>query len=92
MGLAQITGSDDPVIDVVAETLRAVVAGADPPPPYAGQGSCYIEFGSGHVGRIDIDFLSGPNRTGVFQAPSAELIAEKQQFGASRRARWFAHT
>ena len=32
------------------------------------------------------------NRTGVFQAPSAELIAEKQHFGASRRARWFGRT
>jgi phosphatidylglycerol lysyltransferase len=71
-------------------SLRAVAAGGDPPPPYAGQGSCYIEFGSGRVARVDIDFLSGPERTGVFQAPSAELIAEKQHFGASRRARWFA--
>ena len=74
---------------VVAETLRAAAAGGDPPPPYGGQGSCYIEFGAGRVGRVDIDFLSGPNRTGVLQAPTPELVAEKQLFGASRRARWF---
>ncbi len=74
---------------VVAETLRAVAAGGDPPAPYGGQGSCYIEFGSGLVGRVDIDFLTGPKRSGVFQPPSAEFVAEKHRFGASRRARWF---
>jgi sulfide:quinone oxidoreductase len=56
---------------------------------YLGQGSCYIEFGSGRVGRVDIDFLSGPEKTGSFNAPSAALVAEKDEFGSSRRARWF---
>jgi NADH dehydrogenase FAD-containing subunit len=42
------------------------------------------------VGRVDIDFLSGPQPTGVFQEPSRELVAEKRHFGSSRRARWFA--
>lgn len=56
---------------------------------YDGRGSCYIEFGSGRVGRVDIDFLSGPTKTGSFNAPSAALIAEKEHFGSSRRARWF---
>ena len=39
---------------------------------------------------MDIDFLSGPTRTGTFNAPSAALVAEKEHFGSSRRARWFA--
>jgi hypothetical protein len=26
---------------------------------------------------------------GTFQAPSAALVAEKEHFGSSRRARWF---
>jgi hypothetical protein len=34
--------------------------------------------------------VDGP--TGIFQTPSAELRAEKREFGASRRARWFGHT
>jgi sulfide:quinone oxidoreductase len=59
------------------------------PALYLGQGSCYIEFGHGRVGRVDIDFLSGPTRTGSFKAPSADLVAEKEHFGSSRRARWF---
>jgi sulfide:quinone oxidoreductase len=36
-----------------------------------------------------VDFLSAPKPTGAFQEPSAELAAEKQRFGSSRRARWF---
>ena len=62
---------------------------ATPAEPYKGQGSCYIEFGSGRVGRVDVDFLSGPKPIGTFQAPSDALVAEKRHFGASRRARWF---
>src|SRR6266550_3836027 len=75
---------------VVAKTLIAVARGGEHPPPYDGRGSCYIEFGQGEVARVDIDFLSGPEKTGVYRAPSAELVAEKKDFGASRRARWFA--
>jgi sulfide:quinone oxidoreductase len=76
---------------VVGKILLAVAGGGEHPPPYDGRGSCYIEFGHGEVARVDIDFLSGPEKTGVYQAPSAELVAEKKQFGASRRARWFGH-
>ncbi len=74
---------------VVAESILATLQGGEPPAPFDGRASCYVEFGSGSVGRVDIDFLSGPERTGTFQAPSAELVEEKRQFGASRRARWF---
>lgn len=74
---------------VVAESLLATIRGGEQPEPYDGRGSCYIEFGAGRVGRVDVDFLSAPKPTGTFQKPSAELVAEKQRFGASRRARWF---
>ncbi|HWI94446.1 MAG TPA: FAD-dependent oxidoreductase [Solirubrobacterales bacterium] len=74
---------------VVAQTLLAKFAGGEAPGRHLGQGTCYIEFGSGRVGSIDIDFLSDPSRTGSFNAPSAERVAEKERFGASRRARWF---
>ncbi|HMJ03829.1 MAG TPA: FAD-dependent oxidoreductase [Conexibacter sp.] len=74
---------------VVAEALIARVRGEEGPDGYGGRGSCYIEFGAGRVGRVDVDFLSGPQPTGSFQAPSDALVAEKVEFGASRRARWF---
>jgi sulfide:quinone oxidoreductase len=74
---------------VVAASLIATLHGGEQPQPYDGRGSCYIEFGAGRVGRVDIDFLSGPTRTGTFREPSPALAAEKERFGATRRARWF---
>ena len=74
---------------VVAEALIARVRNEEQPEPYGGLGSCYIEFGAGRVGRVDVDFLSGPKPTGTFQEPSAAMVAEKEHFGSSRRARWF---
>lgn len=75
---------------VVAEAIIAGARGGEPPAGYAGQGSCYIEFGGGRVGRVDVDFLGGPTPTGTFQAPSDALVADKEHFGSSRRARWFS--
>jgi sulfide:quinone oxidoreductase len=74
---------------VVAASLIATARGTEQPEPFDGRGGCYVEFGAGRVGRVDVDFLSGPKPTGTFQEPSAELVAEKALFGSSRRARWF---
>ena len=74
---------------VVARSLIARLRGGERPEGYDGVGSCYIEFGDDLVGRVDVDFFSGPSPTGAFQAPSVDLVAEKEQFGSSRRARWF---
>ena len=73
---------------VAAEVLAEIRGGAEPA-DYDGRGSCYVEFGGGRVGRVDVDFLTGPKPTGEFQAPSSALVAEKKDFGSSRRARWF---
>ena len=74
---------------IVAQALIARFLGGEQPGRHLGQGTCYIEFGGGRVGGVEIDFLSGPERTGTFRAPSAEMVAEKEQFGAIRRSRWF---
>jgi len=74
---------------IVAQALLAQFRGAAPPGRHLGQGTCYIEFGNGRVASVDIDFLSGPERRGTFNPPSATLVAEKEEFGSSRRARWF---
>jgi sulfide:quinone oxidoreductase len=74
---------------VVAESIVARRTGGARPEGFDGRGSCYVEFGAGRVGRVDIDFFSGPKPTGALREPSLELVAEKKHFGASRRARWF---
>src|SRR5215472_797747 len=74
---------------IVAAAIIAQLRGGPRPEAYKGQGSCYVEFGHGQVGRVDVDFLSGPKPTGTFQQPSASLVEEKVQFGASRLQRWF---
>ena len=56
---------------------------------YDGFGTCYIEFGGGRIGKVEVDFFSGPSPTGNYYEPSVKLRADKEMFGASRRSRWF---
>jgi sulfide:quinone oxidoreductase len=74
---------------IVAAAIISQLRGGPPPDAYRGRGSCYVEFGHGQVGRVDVDFLSGPKPTGTFQQPSAGLVEEKTHFGVSRLERWF---
>jgi sulfide:quinone oxidoreductase len=74
---------------VVAQDITARVRGTEAPPPYEGDGPCYVEFGGGRVGKIEVNFLGGPAPTARILAPSRELAAEKQAFGATRRQSWF---
>jgi sulfide:quinone oxidoreductase len=73
----------------VAEALVAKIRNKGDASLYSGAGTCYIEFGAGRVGKVEVDFFSGPKPTGTYWAPSAELRSDKEAFGASRRARWF---
>jgi len=57
--------------------------------PYDGAGSCYIEFGDHKVGRVDVDFLTGPSVVAPFTEASLQGAEEKREFASSRRARWF---
>jgi sulfide:quinone oxidoreductase len=71
----------------VAEQIIAEAKGGQAD-PYRGVGTCYVEFGAGRVGKVSVEFLAGPP-TGTFTEASTELVAEKQEFGASRKAKWF---
>lgn len=73
----------------VAASFVARIRGEGEISSYGGAGSCYIEFGAGRVGRVDIDFFSGPKPTGTYHEPSARLRAEKERFKTSRQMRWF---
>jgi sulfide:quinone oxidoreductase len=74
---------------VVADDIAAAISGAQPPAPFEGSGICYAEFGAGLVGKIEINFLRGDGPEAQRYDPSREYALEKQQFGATRRARWF---
>jgi sulfide:quinone oxidoreductase len=74
---------------VAAASIIAELKGGAASSPYTGAGSCYVEFGQHQVGRVDVDFFSGPKPTGTFFAPSKELVSDKKYFGSSRAARWF---
>jgi sulfide:quinone oxidoreductase len=75
----------------VADVLVATLKSGALPPAYKGTATCYMEAGDDRVGRVDVNFLSGPTPTAVFRPPCPELAHEKQEFGASRRRRWFGH-
>jgi sulfide:quinone oxidoreductase len=74
---------------VVAARLIAEIQAGEQPKGYDGRGSCYVEFGAGRVGRVDVQFLPGSPPTGTYTEASVALAAEKKTFGSSRRARWF---
>ncbi len=74
----------------VAKALIARLRNEEVPVTHTGTGSCYIEFGAGRIGRVDVDFFSNPDGpTGTYYEPSVALRADKEHFGSSRRARWF---
>ena len=74
-------------IDLASSILAKLKGGEVTPNP--GRGSCYVEFGDGRIGRVDLDFLTGPKLTSTYHEPSLARRAEKVQFAASRGARWF---
>jgi sulfide:quinone oxidoreductase len=75
---------------VVAKNIVSMIRSQQPTAKNPGQGACYIEFGAGRVARVEVDFFSGPKPTGSFVPPTETMMADKQEFGSSRRARWFA--
>ncbi|WP_421825407.1 NAD(P)/FAD-dependent oxidoreductase [Larkinella sp.] len=74
---------------IAAASIIASFRGKDNASAYTGAGSCYIEFGEGRVGRVDVDFFSGPKPHGIHHEPSEMLVVDKDHFGSSRKARWF---
>ncbi len=74
---------------VVADDIVAEITGGDPPAPYEAAGVCYAEFGEGLVSKVDANFLRGEAPAAARHDPSREYAAEKAEFGATRRERWF---
>lgn len=77
---------------VVAADIAATLAGSEPPAPFEGSGICYAEFGEGLVGKVEVSFLRGEKPEAQRYEPSVAWAAEKGEFGATRRARWFGRS
>jgi sulfide:quinone oxidoreductase len=73
----------------VASALISKMQGGGESRENEGLGTCYIEFGGGRVGKVEVDFFSGPKPVSIYHAPSADSRADKQSFTSSRRQRWF---
>jgi sulfide:quinone oxidoreductase len=73
----------------VASALIVKIRSGGASREFDGFGTCYIEFGGGRVGKVEVDFFSGPKPIGTYYEPSLGLRADKDNFVSSRRARWF---
>lgn len=73
---------------VVADEIARSIRG-DGDRSRGGTGLCFLEFGRGEVGRVDVDFHAEGGPTAPLLGPSPAYVAEKAEFGAERRARWF---
>ncbi len=95
--VGDVTSAPVPRAGVVAEGEASTVAdvlihklgGGAAPAPFAGELTCYIEMGDDTIGRVNVNFLSGPAPVAVYDPPSHEGAAAKRNFGATRRSRWF---
>jgi sulfide:quinone oxidoreductase len=74
---------------VAAASIIADLEHSEQPSAYKGDGICYVEFGDGRVGKVNVDFFSGPSPHGTYTEASVELVEDKKYFGSSRKARWF---
>jgi hypothetical protein len=57
----------------VASDLIAKLRNSGKATQYNGNGACYIEFGGGRIGKVEVDFFSGPKPTGTYHTPSLAL-------------------
>jgi sulfide:quinone oxidoreductase len=95
--VGDVTSVGTPKAGVFSERQASVVAGeliararpSSPAGTYDGKGICYIEFGHGQVGRVEVTFRSGERPNGQFDEPSDLLLLDKAEFGTSRIRRWF---
>ena len=73
---------------VVAEDIAARLTGGELEHPYQGDGHCFLEFGGGRAGRVEVSF-GGPKPQATLVAPSTAQAAQKDEWAATRRERWF---
>ncbi|UCH66581.1 MAG: FAD-dependent oxidoreductase [Ignavibacterium sp.] len=56
---------------------------------YEATGSCYLEFGSGEVSKINTNFLGGTEPQITLEGPSIDFRNDKENFEKERIKKWF---
>ena len=77
---------------VAADAIGAMARGDESSAEYDGKGTCYVEFGGGRIGRVEVAFVAGQAPVGTFEEPSLDLATDKLAFGSKRVSRWFGRT
>lgn len=78
--------------DAAREAAKAILhdmGEGDQPANFEGFGSCYVDFGGGEVGEIDVNFLGGNQPVMELRGPSTGLRQEKSNFEQQLLERWF---
>ena len=74
---------------VVADDIGATLTGGSLERPNEGEGFCYLEYGEGRVGKVEVNFFGGPQPAAQVITPTVELADEKRKFAQERIDRWF---
>lgn len=75
---------------IAAQSILASLGHGEMDESFSGKGSCYVEFGEGRVGKVDVDFFSGPSPVAVHREASFDNALEKIRFVEERVQRWFS--
>jgi sulfide:quinone oxidoreductase len=73
----------------VAASIAAEVEGREPPPPFDGQGYCFMEMGKTSATRIEGDFFATPEPVVTLADESPETARDKHRFETERLTAWF---
>ncbi len=73
----------------VAAAIAAGLRREPAPPPFGGEGRCFVETGPDEAGLVDGRFYATPEPRVVIRDPDALHAAEKRRFESERLAAWF---
>jgi sulfide:quinone oxidoreductase len=73
----------------VAAAIAAELRGGGPPPPFGGEGVCFVETGPEEAALVDGDFYATPEPRVTLHEPDASHAREKRRFETERLERWF---
>ena len=74
---------------VVVNDILNKINNENNPVKFDAVGACYLEFGSGQVGKLNANFLGNDQPQVRLDGPSSEFRPDKENFEKVRIAKWF---